>query len=415
MEENCYNLINKLYFERICGTSAEKKAKNIIKESCKTLGVEAIEEDFNIQKYKSHKCSLQFQGLDFEPYAVFAGGSASTPEEGIEKDFVYISCITQANMLDLQDKICLFHQRYLNDKLLKKFKESKIAGLILSSGSIYDTNFEISSNLYDIQDYSEFPVVYIPIKQANEIVKANVNKVKMISVQTEETKQSSNVIAEIKGMQKPEEIIVFTAHYDTVPFSKGAYDNASGCAMIMDIMQYFLKNRTDRTLRFIWCGSEEIGLKGSEHYVKEHEKELKNIRLCVNIDMAALALGIDCAEVTAEKELTNYISYLGCEKGFPIEVSQKIYSSDSNSFADKGIPAVSFIRRSFNGGAQIHNKNDILESLSEKSYNNTYKFIIQFIERMTNSIYFPIKREMPKEMKDELDKYYKRDKKENSL
>ena len=42
--------------------------------------------------------------------------------------------------------------------------------------------------------------------------------------------------------------------------------------------------------------------------------------------------------------LVNYIKYLGCEVGFPIQVRQGVYSSDSTPFADNGIPSVSFAR-----------------------------------------------------------------------
>ena len=71
-----------------------------------------------------------------------------------------------------------------------------------------------------------------------------------------------------------DEIITFSAHYDSVSYSKGAYDNASGSACILELLAYFNQHKPDRTLRFIWCGSEEEGLLGSRDYVEKHKKDL---------------------------------------------------------------------------------------------------------------------------------------------
>ena len=48
MEQNCFNLIQKLYFERICGTSSEAKAGEIIIQQCNQLGIEAHKENFEV-------------------------------------------------------------------------------------------------------------------------------------------------------------------------------------------------------------------------------------------------------------------------------------------------------------------------------------------------------------------------------
>ena len=78
---------------------------------------------------------------------------------------------------------------------------------------------------------------------------------------------SRNVIAEMPRSADTGRTVVLGAHYDTVPGSPGANDNASGIATIMTIAKHVAGNSYPFTIRFVLFGSEEIGLFGSRHYV----------------------------------------------------------------------------------------------------------------------------------------------------
>ena len=82
------------------------------------------------------------------------------------------------------------------------------------------------------------------------------------------------------------------------------------------------------------------------------------IALNINLDMIGCIMGKFIGCVTGEEKLCHYISYMGSELGFGIEVSQDVYSSDSTPFADKGVPAVSFARLAPGNTATIHNSYD---------------------------------------------------------
>lgn len=66
-----------------------------------------------------------------------------------------------------------------------------------------------------------------------------------------------NLIAEIRGTERPEEIVVIGAHYDTVPGSPGADDNASGVAAVLELARHFQDRPQPRTLRFVAFANEE--------------------------------------------------------------------------------------------------------------------------------------------------------------
>ena len=62
-----------------------------------------------------------------------------------------------------------------------------------------------------------------------------------------------------------------------------AYDNGAGSVILVKLFEYFYNNKPTRTVRFIWCGSEEMGLLGSKAHVKLHEEELDKYVYCCNL------------------------------------------------------------------------------------------------------------------------------------
>ena len=103
---------------------------------------------------------------------------------------------------------------------------------------------------------------------------------------------------------------------------------------------------------------------------------------------------------------------MGKELGFEIASKQGVYSSDSTPFADNGVPAISFARLAPRGGLEIHSRKDVIDFLDEKTFYKTCEFVNYFASRVVNSVVFPIPKEIPDEMKKELDIYLGRKERE---
>ena len=87
--------------------------------------------------------------------------------------------------------------------------------------------------------------------------------------------QPSNVVAEIRGSEKPEEIVVLGAHLDSWDLGTGALDNGVNCALVVDVARAIAAGpRPRRTIRFVLFTSEETGLLGSLGYVRKHREEM---------------------------------------------------------------------------------------------------------------------------------------------
>lgn len=98
----------------------------------------------------------------------------------------------------------------------------------------------------------------------------------------DETTDSINVVAEIPGRSKPDEMVLIGAHLDSVyAGGTGATDNAAGSAVMMEVMRILktLDLPMDRTVRMVLWGGEEEGLLGSRAYIKKHFGNLESMEL----------------------------------------------------------------------------------------------------------------------------------------
>ena len=93
-----------------------------------------------------------------------------------------------------------------------------------------------------------------------------------IRTQFDPNTDSFNVIAEIPGNAKKDELVMVGGHFDSWHYGTGATDNAAGSAVSMEVMRILksLNLKMDRTVRMALWSGEEQGLLGSRAYVKEH-------------------------------------------------------------------------------------------------------------------------------------------------
>ncbi|MEH2069826.1 MAG: M20/M25/M40 family metallo-hydrolase [Nostoc sp.] len=97
-----------------------------------------------------------------------------------------------------------------------------------------------------------------------------------------------NIFAERVGTNKAAKAILVGAHYDTVAFSPGADDNASGVAVMLEVARLLGSRSTPRTLQLAFFDQEEAGLLGSQAFVRKTAR-LENLGGAVVMDMVAYA------------------------------------------------------------------------------------------------------------------------------
>ncbi|HEX7956420.1 MAG TPA: M20/M25/M40 family metallo-hydrolase, partial [Pyrinomonadaceae bacterium] len=97
-----------------------------------------------------------------------------------------------------------------------------------------------------------------------------------------------NVVAEIRGRERPDEWVIVGAHLDSWDFGTGAQDNGAGVAQVLEAARAIAAGPAPRrSIRFALWGGEEQGLLGSEAYVRAHAAEMKNCVAALNTDNGA--------------------------------------------------------------------------------------------------------------------------------
>ena len=99
--------------------------------------------------------------------------------------------------------------------------------------------------------------------------------------------ESHNVIAEIRGSTRADEIVVVGAHIDSWDLGGGALDNGANVALVIDVARQMqrLGIRPERTIRFALWNGEEEGLQGSAAYTRTHERELDRHVMAMSFDI----------------------------------------------------------------------------------------------------------------------------------
>ena len=407
-------LLEKIGFTRIAGSPEEEKAAQILKEECDKLGVPAIIQPFEIEQGIVEEATLEILEPFQQEIPVTGYQCAqNTPEEGLEAPFLYVENADDVSLSDARGKIVLVNG-YMRVPLFRKLMKAGVAGIVTMEGQLRDkreeTDLSTRKLRRTLRAFGNVPMVHTRVLDAIDMVRKGACKARLVLKGRTEEWTSHNVIATVLGTEKPEEIVSFGAHYDSVDFSKGVYDNGAGSVINMEVLRYFAENPPKRTLKFVWYGSEEIGLEGSWAYVKAHKEELEAHKLMINVDVGGPVLGVDRITATAEKELASYLEYFVKIHGFTAEVKQGIYSSDSIPFADSGVPGVNFSRDGAPGAAYIHDRFDTLSFLSADMLEKTTRIVLEFGKEMAGAALVPVERKIPQNIVEDVEKYlYKKE------
>ncbi len=391
------------------GTPEELQVAETLKARCEALGVPARLESFPVPMSEMEEAHVFADGKEIPCRGFFCCGSGE-----VEGELYYMPGTDKISIAGARDKIVLMDGQGIGYFAYQDLMKAGTRAILFQYGNVHYPNRDIDERdlrAHVVGEERKVLCAMIHSASAVELVRRGVKRVRIQIRQREYEGASHNVIAEIPGVG--EEWITLSAHYDSTALSHGAYDNMSGCAGLLGVMEALRGERLRYGLRFVFCGSEERGLLGSKAYVRDHEEELSRTALNINLDMIGTIMGKFIARVSAEEGLVHYLRYLGAELGFPVEAKTGVYSSDSTPFADKGVPALSFARIAGGNVAPIHCRYDRMEVLSMEQLQKDVDFIAAFTRRMAQAAVCPVSREIPEKVRKELDEYLFRKRKEN--
>lgn len=181
---------------------------------------------------------------------------------------------------------------------------------------------------------------------------------------------SGNVVMDLIGREKPDEIVLIGGHLDSWDLGTGAVDDGAGIAITTAAAALIaqLPQRPKRTIRVVMFGAEEVGLLGAREYAKKHEDELANHVLATESDFGAKTVWQLVSNVNPEAnavidEIGKLLSPLGVVRGGS-EV--KGGGPDIIPLVAKGVPTIRLNQNGMDYFDLHHTPDDTLDKIDPK-------------------------------------------------
>jgi carboxypeptidase Q len=199
----------------------------------------------------------------------------------------------------------------------------------------------------------------------------------------------TSVLGEIRGSERPDEVVLVGAHLDSWHVGSGATDNGANCAVLMDAMRILktLKLPLARTVRIALWAAEERGLRGSAAYVRRMaERPTEKMHLYVNADSGAGRYrGLQVQERAELAPIAEdwLAPFRADGQGF---VSMRRSSgSDQASFDRAGLPTAVFLQDPLYGPRTYHTNMDVYDYVIEDDLRQSSALAAWVLYRAANA------------------------------
>ena len=357
-------------YVRTGGSAEEAACAQYLVEYCRNLGLEARIEAFPVPMYRTDTAKLTVNGREI-PCTAYGGTASGTFEAKLYSPELPDDplCLKKCKGKIVLTEAALTHKRY------DAFVKAGALAVITCSGDIRDAQPTPDHRELRFDRENTLPAANIHISQGLKLAAKGGTAVLTLS-QTQTEGQSRNVVLDLPG-ESPE-IVTVCAHYDSPALSLGSYDNMSGAIALLYLAEYFRDVPHRRTVRLLWCGSEERGLLGAIAHCGLTDQ--RQTVLNVNLDMLGSVMGGFAAFSCIDEAMKDRLEAMLKGSRMAGTARYAIRSSDSNAFLYCGIPAVTFARYAPGGTAPIHTACDVPDAVSPKHLLADAKFTAQFTQ-----------------------------------
>jgi Zn-dependent M28 family amino/carboxypeptidase len=381
---------------RPSGSAQAKAAVDYVAAELRQLGLQVQLEEVKVPHWVrgAENAELieypgQVSGTTQKIVLTALGGSTSTPPDGLAADVLVVDNFDQLRAMSrdqVSGKIVLFNEVYDKKKAAAGlafvgYGEAvryrgmgakaaadlgAVAALIRSVGSadyrLPHTGFSFPAGI---------PAGAVAAEDADLIAHlASEGRVRMHLTLTPQKLPDAigyNVIADAKGSEHPEQVVVVSGHLDSWDLGTGAIDDAAGVAVAMESAELLQKLHLHpkRTLRVIAWMDEESGGAGSQAYARDHSLEFPNHIAAIECDTgAAHPLGFETrVSQSAADLLRPVVSILDSIGATALQPSNYPPGADIARMSDAGVPALGILQDGRNYFNYHHTAADTLDKI----------------------------------------------------
>jgi carboxypeptidase Q len=307
MEENLRRLTDEIG-GRVTGSAEMAKAVNWAVAAFRAEGVEVHTEKYSLPvTWSEGETRLEVQGpVSFPIRLKTEGWSPATPAGGIEANLVDIGYGTEDDFAragsTVKGAILLVHSdigstwadlfnEYLRPpEIIRQSLKSGASAILWMGARERLLLYRHTNSLTGVID--KIPQAIVAREDATRLartaaaypgkVRVRFNMPNKIGGPIEQ----ENVVGEIRGYEKPDEVVILGAHLDSWELGTGALDNGCNAALVIETARAIKATGLlpRRTIRFVLFSGEEQGTIGSYEYVKAHHAEMDQIRAMITFD-----------------------------------------------------------------------------------------------------------------------------------
>ncbi|HCZ32353.1 MAG TPA: peptidase M28 family protein [Holophagaceae bacterium] len=292
------------------------------------------------------------------------GGSVGTPQGGLTADVVVVGSFDELDQLGsaVKGKIVLFDVPwkgyghtvvYRHDGAAKAARHGAVGALVRSVGPVSLDTPHTGVMEYD-SAFPKIPTASVTLEAATQMrrMQARGERIRMkleMGAKTLPDAPSANVVGEIRGTGKPEEVIILSGHLDSWDVGQGAQDDGAGSMIALEAARLIqaLSLKPRRTIRVVLYTNEENGLRGGLGYRDAHRAEFKNIIAAFESDSGSeriKAFSLDLRKATPEAKasaLASLKKLAGALEPFgPIELRLGGSGADVGPMVAEGVPGI---------------------------------------------------------------------------
>jgi carboxypeptidase Q len=247
--------------------------------------------------------SLAITSPSYQPLVMLGlGNSIGTPPAGIEAEIWVVRSFDEldASPERAKDKIVVYNVPYTNYGQTVQYRgagasraarHGALAAIVRSVGPP-GLRTPHTGGLNYAEDQPKIPGAAVPVEDAERLQRLQDRGLRVVvtlkmEAHFEPDVQSANVIGEIVGREKPEEVVVLGCHFDSWDVGAGASDDGGGCVAGWETLRLVKKLglRPRRTLRMVLFTNEENGLRGGRAYLEKYRDQLANHVLMFESDL----------------------------------------------------------------------------------------------------------------------------------
>lgn len=328
---------------RPLGSAANRAAVDYLLDVLQTAGLQVERQGFPCPAWEVFATRLRLGGRELEAWP-----NPFSPPGQAEGPLAVFATLAELEAADIAGRLVLLHGEPVDGGLATPGamyhpeRDRKVSARLAAAGpaAVLTVNNRPGNCERMFADWTlPFPSATVPPETARVLLQAGAEPVALEIAAESRPAEAANVIARLPGGgDRPK--LVLCAHLDTKPGTPGAFDNASGVAVLLALAERWAGRVFPVELEWVFFDGEEFGGVGDTVYAEAYEHNFARVLAAINVDGVGAWLGAtSVTQLAGSAAFEAHVRAIAA--GFPgVAWVEPWYASDHYTFFSRGVPSL---------------------------------------------------------------------------